>query len=335
MPMVSVIVPVYNAEKTIVRCLDSIISQTFKDIEIIIVNDGSNDGSQMICEKYCDRYSEIRLINQDNAGPATARNTGIDYAAGKYIAFIDSDDYAEDNMIEEMVKAVEGNQAEMVICGYYQEIAGVITEHKFDYNSGLYEDDHLKKIAIDLISNVSDTRIPPYSWVRMILRDALENPRLRYAAGMVRSEDYYLFVQLHFRVNRLYLLTDKPLYHYMEQERSVTHSYVSRYWDSVKEIYMGLKQNLPKKKEIEDRLNIMLIQRSLIALNNSSRCKSKKLFKEEIEEITRDGILNTVIQRLSPKEGYKRFGIYYVLMKARAYFFVYDRYLIKFYKYKS
>lgn len=334
MPKVSVIVPVYNAEKTLTRCLDSIVGQTYKDMEIILVNDGSSDSSRTICEKYCSEHIFFRLINQINLGPGTARNTGIDNVKGKYISFIDADDYVESTMIEEMVNVAEKNQAEMVICNYYQEFAGKVREHKYKYESGLYEGESVRKIAIELISDVSDTRIPPYSWVRMILRDVLKNPKIRYAPGIVRSEDYYLYVQVHFRINRLYLLTDKHLYHYMEVGESVTHSYVKNYWELVKEIYLGLQQCLPKEREIEERLNTMLLQRCLVALNNSSRCDNKGFFKKEVHEITRDKLLNSVIRNMEAKEGISRFGIFYMLILIHAYFVVYWRYMIKYHRRK-
>ena len=96
MSKVSIIIPVYNAEKTLCRCLDSLVVQTYEDVEIILVNDGSVDSSRNICETYRDKYSQIILINQENAGPATARNVGIDSASGKYISFVDADDYIPD-----------------------------------------------------------------------------------------------------------------------------------------------------------------------------------------------------------------------------------------------
>lgn len=222
-PKVTVIVPVYNAESTLVRCLDSLVEQTYESKEILLVNDGSKDGSQKICEQYSQLWGYITLINQENAGPATARNTGIDLAKGKYIYFVDADDYVEKDILECMVSAAEAHDAEMVICGYYQESNGKKLEHKFKYDSGLYEGPDSRSIAIELINDVSETRIPPYSWVRMVRRDVFENPRIRYPDGIIRSEDYYFYVQVHFRIKRLYLLVDEPLYHYMEVSNSVTH----------------------------------------------------------------------------------------------------------------
>ena len=334
MSKVSIIIPVYNAEKTLERCLESVVSQSYRNIEIIIVNDGSTDGSQKICTNYCQRYSNIQLINQNNFGPATARNIGIDTATGKYISFVDADDYIESNMIEAMLRVAEKNCAEMVICGYYQEMLGKTCIHKFAYKQGLYEGELSRKIAINLINDVSEERIPPYSWIRMVLRNILENPKIRYSSGMIRSEDYYFFVQLHFRINRLYLLTNKPLYHYMEIKESITHSYINGYWDTVKKIYYGLKNKLPDQKDINNRLDIMLIQRSLIALNNSSRCNNIKKFRKEIDEIIEDKLLKSAVDRMLPLDGVKEFGIYYILMKIRANFIILGRYWIKYCKRK-
>lgn len=133
MPKVSIIVPVYNAEKTLCKCLDSLVGQTYRDIEILLINDGSSDNSQKICESYANRFSEVLLINQNNSGPATARNTGINRARGKYLSFVDADDYVESNMIEEMISVAEDNHAEMVICGYYQEFSETDKKHEFSY----------------------------------------------------------------------------------------------------------------------------------------------------------------------------------------------------------
>ena len=331
MSKVSIIIPVYNAEKTLCRCLDSLVVQTYEDVEIILVNDGSVDSSRNICETYRDKYSQIILINQENAGPATARNVGIDSASGKYISFVDADDYVECGMIEEMVNAAETNHAEMVICGYDQEHSGVIVKHEYKYDAGLYVWEGARKIAIDLISDVSAKRIPPYSPVRMILKDVLENPQIRYAKGMIRSEDYYFFVQLHFRIKRLYLLGDKPLYHYIEVSNSVTHRYVPKYWSSVKKIYHGLLEKLPEDEGIKRRLGVMLVQRSLIALNNVSRKKSKDMFRKELYEIILDEDLNYVIFKMNTISYLKS---YIWLMSNHVYLIIYWRYLLKFYRNK-
>ena len=114
MPLISVIVPVYNAQKTLARCLESISNQTFRDLEIIVVNDGSSDDSEKICCQFQD--ARLRLISQSNQGVSQARNTGIDYAEGKFLCFVDADDYLMSNHIETLYRTIvqEKNRS----CGY-------------------------------------------------------------------------------------------------------------------------------------------------------------------------------------------------------------------------
>lgn len=330
MPLVSIIVPIYNAETTIERCLDCLAAQTYQNIEVILVNDGSADASKTICESYCQRYDYFKLIDQKNGGPATARNNGIDHSSGKYVYFVDADDYAELNTVELMVEAAEQNSAEMVICSYFLERGDAGTlKHQFACESKLYSGEEYEALCLNLIHDVSEKRIPPYSCIRMVRRSCLENPRIRYEEGLIRSEDYHFFVRLQFRLSNVYVITE-PLYHYVELQTSITHSYVPRYWDSVKFIYEDLSETLPKTPSVQKCLDIMLLQRTLIAMNNSSRATDKACFHSEMREIVRDDLVVKTINRFSWKDGKKKFGYFYVLMKLKLYPIVIKRYAIKF-----
>lgn len=118
MKKVSVIVPVYNSEKVLERCISSILAQTYNNIEIILVNDGSTDNSGDICNSYSKKNKRICVIHQENMGVSAARNSGILHAAGDYVQFVDSDDYIDRNMTETLVNALEKSSASVVICGY-------------------------------------------------------------------------------------------------------------------------------------------------------------------------------------------------------------------------
>ena len=116
-PIVSVLIPVYNVEKYLKKCLDSVVNQTLTDIEIICVNDGSTDGSLKILEEYRSIDSRIKIINKANGGLPSARNAGLNAAKGRYVGFVDSDDYIEPNMFEKLVDVAEHEESEVVICG--------------------------------------------------------------------------------------------------------------------------------------------------------------------------------------------------------------------------
>lgn len=117
-PLISVIIPVYNAEKYLRRCLDSVVAQTYRNLEIICVDDGSVDESGKICDQYAVRDARIKVIHQENQGLSAARNKGLDAAEGEYIAFVDSDDYILEDMFERLYIALTRFNTMYVICGF-------------------------------------------------------------------------------------------------------------------------------------------------------------------------------------------------------------------------
>lgn len=117
--LISIIVPVYNAESVLPRCLDGLIHQTYATIEIILVNDGSSDSSLSVCEEYSAKYPYIKVISKENGGPASARNAGLKAAKGEYILFVDSDDEVEKDICEKLFKSIKSNGANCAICGHY------------------------------------------------------------------------------------------------------------------------------------------------------------------------------------------------------------------------
>ena len=114
--MISVIVPIYNAESYLRECLDSIANQTYKDLEVILVNDGSTDSSQIICEEYCKKYSFFKLINKENGGQMSSWVLAVHQANGDFIGFVDSDDYIEPTMFEKMMAKQEKDKSDLVMC---------------------------------------------------------------------------------------------------------------------------------------------------------------------------------------------------------------------------
>ena len=121
-PLVSIIVPVYNVQNSVARCLESICAQTWKDIEVILVNDGSRDESFSICEQFREKDPRIVLVDKSNSGVSETRNCGMSLARGKYVQFVDSDDYLDPDFTERLVTAAEANNADLVIAPYWMVI---------------------------------------------------------------------------------------------------------------------------------------------------------------------------------------------------------------------
>jgi glycosyltransferase involved in cell wall biosynthesis len=115
---VSIIIPVYNAEKYLRQCIDSVIQQTYRDLEIILVDDGSTDNSGKICDEYAIKDSRIKVFHINNSGVSFARNKGIQESSGQYLMFVDSDDYIDLNMVEILISEISQSKSDLVICGY-------------------------------------------------------------------------------------------------------------------------------------------------------------------------------------------------------------------------
>lgn len=127
--MITVIIPVYNVEKYLKECVESVLNQTYKDLEIILIDDGSNDGSGEICDEYAKIDERIKVIHKENAGLSSARNAGIEIAHGEYYTFIDSDDYIADDMAEQLLYALESTNADISVCG--------MTSNEYNIENGI------------------------------------------------------------------------------------------------------------------------------------------------------------------------------------------------------
>lgn len=286
--MVSVVIPVYNAEKTVSKCLDSILQQSYHEYEVVIIDDGSTDGTADICLDYCNRYQgRIRYNKQKNSGPSAARNLGIRNSKGKYIAFVDSDDTVDAEMIGTMLAFAEKHNAEMVICSYWMHNCGKINAVRFAYPEGFYQGGDAKTLAISLL-NMNDNEIKPYSWLRLTRKTVFTDNDLWFNEKLIRSEDYHLWTRVHFLIDRAYYLSQTQLYHYIDNSGSITRSYVKNYWNDLKTIFNDLSRVLPQEKEVVFGLNNMLFRRSMNALSNAARCRSIRAAAAEIKSILYD-----------------------------------------------
>ena len=180
MCQVSVIVPVYQVEAYLARCIDSILAQTFTDYELILVNDGTKDGCPAIMEVYAKKDARIRLVHKENGGLSSARNAGLDIARGKYIAFVDSDDYIEPTLLEDTVAAAEHTGAEQVLFNYR------IVDRNGAHEPYLHFNDEVIDVDAYGLANYFYDYWMPYkhgqeAWSKLYRRDVIETHDLRYA----------------------------------------------------------------------------------------------------------------------------------------------------------
>lgn len=209
-PLVSILIPVYKVEQYLEECLDSLVNQTLKDIEIVCVNDGSPDGSAKILERYKEQDPRIVIVNKENGGLPSARNAGLDVARGKYVGFVDSDDYVEPNMFEKLYETAERENSEIVICG-----ANIFPLNP-QPNAWLREvlsppDKTYREFTPELIFYEPSSR--PFIWRTFIKRDLIERNHLRLQEDILVGEDNAFQFRIYPLAKGVTLISDK-LYDY-------------------------------------------------------------------------------------------------------------------------
>ena len=249
-PTVSVNVAIYNAENYIKHCLESLINQTFKDIEFILIDDGSTDNSGLICDNFAKNDKRIRVIHKHNEGIAATRQFGLDISKGNFIIYVDSDDYIEYDMIQKMYNCFT-NDVDMVVCGYYTESLNYTITNKVEKT---YH-------PCDFLSSILEGKTMGALWNKMVRRSAYNG--ISFHNDLFYSEDVLLLTEMLLKNIREINYLPYPLYHYVIHPNSLTRI-ITR--DSFKNKYIFLdclelcllKYNYPKI-EIVNILNLNYI----------------------------------------------------------------------------
>ncbi|ERT68058.1 glycosyltransferase, group 2 family protein [Cetobacterium somerae ATCC BAA-474] len=239
--MLSVIIPAYNVEKYIERCVNSVLNQYLKNIEIIVIDDGSKDKTSDICLKISENNKNIIYKKVQNGGCSAARNLGVSMAKGKYIAFLDSDDWVDSDMYINMIEEAEKNQADIVICGF----------KKLDENKNL-----LSTVKIPKRNNKNEYIDCTTEWFaspcnKIYKRDLLEKNNIRFLLNIYTGEDmFFNFISFFYSKNIISL--DEPYYNYFMNQNSVSNNYKNRtdIYIVIRELISFYKRNGVYKENI-------------------------------------------------------------------------------------
>lgn len=212
MPEISIIVPVYNVETYLRKCIDSILTQTFTDFELILVDDGSPDRCGEICEEYANRDSRVVVIHKENGGLSSARNAGLDAARGEYIGFVDSDDYIKEDMYATLYNHLVSNNADISICG----ISHCFNNQTAPSNKQFFDKLTDSISALKLILEGESISVNAVN--KLYKRSIFDN--LRYPLGKT-SEDAYVIVEVMLKASIVHIDTS-PKYYYVHRENSIT-----------------------------------------------------------------------------------------------------------------
>lgn len=218
--LVSVIVPIYKVEDYLERCVDSILAQTYPDLEVILVDDGSPDRCGEICEKYAEQDARVRVVHKENGGLSSARNAGLDIATGEFVLFTDSDDWIEPDMVEVLVAGLTENDADIATCNLRSEsTSGVKKARVMNMQQAVLcfpETDYWKLLQI------SGSQYSIFAWNNLYRRDRIESLGLRFVPTQrILSEDQ-LFNWCYYATVRKAVYIDKPLYVYQVRENTLS-----------------------------------------------------------------------------------------------------------------
>jgi len=214
-PIISIIVPVYNVEEYLQRCIDSILNQSFKNFELILVNDGSTDNSLKICKEYLLNDPRVKIINKENGGLSSARNAGINIAKGRYIGFVDSDDWINKEMYKILYELCEKNNSDIAECRYTVTTGN---EMNLDNSSNLITILNNEEAIKSLYTNTSYGSV--VSWNKLYRCELFKD--IKFPEGKL-NEDQFTTYKLYYKSNKIVLI-DKVLYYYFQSTKSIMRS---------------------------------------------------------------------------------------------------------------
>ena len=289
---VSIVIPVYNVEKYLHRCVNSVLNQTISDIEILLVDDGSPDKCPEICDELQKQYENIVVIHKMNGGLSSARNAGISKATGEYIGFVDSDDDVEPNMYETLYNTAIEYNADIVMADYIRVQNNGISKYITKYlDGGVFNKQRIiNEIYPRLIMGENIDYGPLLSvWQSIYKREFLQRNNIVFDEAVRWSEDNIFSAMAGYKCNRLVYLKWRCFYHYWENQNSITTSYKRGAWDVYCTMNSHLAAFFSDKTEFnwDNQLKLHMIYYALVCLNQEKRI-SNRLTDEYVRIVKSD-----------------------------------------------
>ncbi len=338
-PKVSIIVPVYNVEKYLERCVDSLRNQTLEDIEIILVDDASKDGSSKMCDDYASDDSRIKVLHKQNEGAGMARNSGIGIASGKYIGFVDSDDYVSENMFEILYNKAELYNSDLVMSGVifaggnmFSEEGTYTIKTYFDSDTHFDSRELLNNLRMGIVGslpeNDDDSRYGMSVWKNLFKRDVIINNNLKFESEREMLSEDALFMIDYIGVIEKATGINEALYYYFRNQQSISKSYKQERFDKgivfVNQVKKRFENDIPKEvydvyinRFFQAFCRFVCIQEIMYASENKI---SYRYLKKRLKYICANPITKSVlgaypIQKLPFKQAVFAYGMKYRLYR--------------------
>ena len=292
---ISIIIPVYNAATTIEKCVDSIIENNYKDIEVILVEDCSKDNSWDVCKKLSEKYNNVKILrNEKNQGVSYTRNQGLKLASGEYTMFVDSDDWVDNSYFSEFMNVMQSKEQSMVVCGYINH------DEKVNGSTDRYEWDDFEGVKSyptkDIIESLHRRALLQQLWNKMFITKLIKDHNLRFDESISIGEDtrFVLDYIRKCQIQTIYLL-NKPLYHYIRGKEGslmyrVGYESVEEPLKNLRRLYEILDYDKNQIDTIigEERRRQIELYAYLIFHNSGMKQKEKK--KEHLEVLFLDKV---------------------------------------------
>lgn len=331
--LISVIIPAHNVEKYINKCIDSILEQTYKNIEIIIIEDNSNDSTPIICDQYAERYPNIIVIHENNKSAGKSRNTGINVAKGKYIMFVDADDWIEKEMIELLYKEITLNDVSVVFCGYNEE-RKLKKRRVFDEGkkSCVYDKKELVNSVIYNAIYVENHRkeLPLYAvWIGLYQLDIIKENKIRFLnENQCYSEDSIFNFEFLCKSLKIEII-NKALYnHNMDNMSSICNTYNKRlnYLDEWRSYILKIaSENKIDMKKTNLKINKMYLDCMIVKIKQEILVKNKSFTekRKEVKDILKNEYLKSILRNSENFQGKsKNKKVMLYMMKYRLIFMI-------------
>lgn len=296
---ISVIVPVYNKKDYLRQCIDSILSQSYDNLELLLVDDEATDGSGEICDQYTDKDRRVRVFHQKNGGPTAAVMAGLREAVGDYYTFIDSDDYISKDMMEKMVECLTGCRGEIVCCNHVLEKQKETLPVIQPLPPGVYEGARLQEEIKDKLLGREHRIIPMSRCMKLCERSVFEGNEKYYDTSLRMGDDFNLIYPALLASSRIVIMEQALFYHYRYVETSIVHAYdpdnagsVARWYSAIGKIVRD--QAIPDGEAKLDReycYMMMFVMKN--ELRNPDRDYAEKIRSIFMEPGVRAKILNT------------------------------------------
>lgn len=304
--LISIVLPIYNVEKYLVRCIKSVVNQSYRNLEIILVDDGSLDQCPRLCEKWAKKDNRIKVVHKENAGLGMARNTGIENATGEYICFFDSDDYVALDAIEKAYAQIKKYNAELVLFGFCnvdsdgktKKCTIPQTEKNF-YDGASVQTYVLPNLIAPDPATGEKTNLWMSAWACMYSMKAIRRANWRFVSErQYISEDVYSLLYLYKDINSVAILSE-TLYFYCENSVSLTHTYRKDRYEKNKFCYDACQEvcrKLGYNQDVKDRLGFQYVSNIIGALKIIVKADDDiSRRKQNLKDIIADNHFQTVI----------------------------------------